>query len=117
MWYQEPTYRVRENTNCCEYMVKGCLQGVVLFRIGNDGVAISPSLFVAWLIPCSQILRLVAPTSQDFCFKQVQVVHFASSSVEDGRLNNRDGSRLELYRTPFVGEFGLGAEEIGGHEF
>eukprot|EP00434_Breviolum_minutum_P012097 symbB.v1.2.010668.t1/scaffold700.1/size171416/9 len=37
---------------------------------------------------------------------------------QDGRLNNRDGSRLELYRTPFVGEFGLGAEEIGGrHSF
>lgn len=34
--------------------------------------------------------------------------------MEDGRLMNRDGSRLELYRTAFVGEFGLGAVEIGG---
>lgn len=33
MWYQEPPYRVRENTKSCEYMVKGCLQGVFLFRI------------------------------------------------------------------------------------
>ena len=107
MWYQEPPYRVRENTKSCEYG-EGMLAG---------SFSISDCLFVAWLIPCSQILSLVAPTSQDSCFKQVQVVHFASSSVEDGRLNNRDGSRLELYRTPFVGEFGLGAEEIGGHEF
>ncbi|CAK9066692.1 unnamed protein product [Durusdinium trenchii] len=37
---------------------------------------------------------------------------------QDGRLMNRDGSRLELYRTAFVGEFGLGAVEIGGqHDF
>lgn len=33
---------------------------------------------------------------------------------QDGRLVNRDGSRLELYRTAFVGEFGLGATEIAG---
>lgn len=37
---------------------------------------------------------------------------------QDGQLTNRDGSRLELYRTAFVGEFGLGAREIGGkHSF
>ena len=34
--------------------------------------------------------------------------------TQDGQLTNRDGSRLELYRTAFVGEFGLGAREIGG---
>ena len=44
MWYQEPPYRVRENKE-----VKGCLQGVFQFRMGNDGVAINPSLFVAWV--------------------------------------------------------------------
>ncbi|CAJ1399569.1 unnamed protein product [Effrenium voratum] len=37
---------------------------------------------------------------------------------QDGRLKDRDGSRLELYRTPFVGEFALGAVELGGqHDF
>jgi len=43
-------------------------------------------------------------------------MHQSSSSrvTQDGRLTNRDGSRLELYRTAFVGEFGLGAKEIGG---
>ena len=43
-------------------------------------------------------------------------MHQRSSSrvTQDGRLTNRDGSRLELYRTAFVGEFGLGAKEIGG---
>lgn len=37
-----------------------------------------------------------------------------STLEQDGRLTNRDGSRLELYRTPFVGEFSLGAVEIEG---
>ena len=42
-------------------------------------------------------------------------MHQSSNRVtQDGQLTDRDGSRLELYRTAFVGEFGLGAKEIGG---
>ena len=37
-----------------------------------------------------------------------------SRDQQDGMLKYRDGSRIELYQTSFVGEFAFGAAELAG---
>ncbi|CAE7245485.1 unnamed protein product [Symbiodinium pilosum] len=47
---------------------------------------------------------------------ELQASHNVEPKVwyQDGMLKNRDGSRIELYQTPFVGEFALGASQTSG---